>query len=245
VPIQIPPPPPQASSGCTGPGGKPRESTPMIHGPSSIGFRHQESSQGGWGSGEESPPPTQDYPTDGGQHHHSATSTIRRKSKRDRNKTTCVVTSERTGNCVSASYSHHTLPAHGGSGGKTGNNIACNKTNNKGRSKSRSPGRRGGGMDRAIVIVHHTTCAHHSRSREPSPDNLSESSLSYTQDNELMSGESGEGSDMVIPPMPPVRTSSVDHLMHADTTAPPAAWMDGPVGKKFFQSCNNMIVVFK
>ena len=230
VPIQIPPPPPQASTGCMGPGGKPRESTPMIHGPSSIGFRHQESSQGGWGSGEESPPPNQDYPTDTGQHHHSATSTIRRKSKRDRNKTTCVVTSERTGNCVSASYSHHTLP-HGGSGGKTGNNIACNKTNTKGRSKSRSPGRRGGGMDRAIVIVHHTTCAHHSRSREPSPDNLSESSLSYTQDNELMSGESGEGSDMVIPPMPPVRTSSVDHLMHADTTAPPAAWMDGPVGE--------------
>ena len=48
----------------------------------------------------------------------------------------------------------------------------------KSRSKSRSPGRE---IERAIVIVHHTTCSH---SRTASPDNLSESSISF-HENEV------------------------------------------------------------
>ena len=56
----------------------------------------------------------------------------------------------------------------------------CNNVGrrSKSRSKSRSPGRE---IERAIVIVHHTTCAH---SRTASPDNLSESSISF-HENEV------------------------------------------------------------
>ena len=177
VPIMPPIPSAQVGGAGVNIGGKPRESTPMIHGPSSIGFR-QESSQGGWGSGEESPTPPPE-PIEPQSH----TSTIRRKSKRDRNKTT-IVTSERTNNC------HNNSATQAATNSSERLNNVCNKKNsNKTRSKSRSPGRsRGssGGMDRAIVIVHHTTCTHHSgssRSRDMSPeDNVSEeSSLSLYQ----------------------------------------------------------------
>ena len=57
----------------------------------------------------------------------------------------------------------------------------------KSRSKSRSPGRE---IERAIVIVHHTTCAH---SRTASPDNLSESSISF-HENEVAFDLSPSGS---------------------------------------------------
>ena len=176
VPIMPPIPSAQVAGAGVNIGGKPRESTPMIHGPSSIGFR-QESSQGGWGSGEESPTPPPE-PIEPQSH----TSTIRRKSKRDRNKTT-IVTSERTNNC------HNSTTQAATNSSERLNNVCNKKNSNKTRSKSRSPGRsRGssGGMDRAIVIVHHTTCTHHSgssRSRDMSPeDNVSEeSSLSLYQ----------------------------------------------------------------
>ena len=62
-----------------------------------------------------------------------------------------------------------------------GNANQCNNVGgrrSKSRSKSRSPGRE---IERAIVIVHHTTCAH---SRTASPDNLSESSISF-HENEV------------------------------------------------------------
>ena len=51
----------------------------------------------------------------------------------------------------------------------------------KSRSKSRSPGRE---IDRAIVIVHHHTTCSHTRNRSASPDNLSESSISF-HENEV------------------------------------------------------------
>jgi hypothetical protein len=56
------------------------------------------------------------------------------------------------------------------------NNVSGRRS--KSRSKSRSPGRE---IERAIVIVHHTTCNH---SRTASPDNLSESSISF-HENEV------------------------------------------------------------
>ena len=109
------------------------------------------------------------------------------------------------------------------------------------RSKSRSPGSRA--IDRAIVIVHHTTCSHSSsRSRDPSPsDNLSdESSLSFHEHEVLgRGGGGGEGSgnsnnsDNIVVAAKSganlLRTSSggsIDHLTGGGT-APPPAWFDG------------------
>lgn len=68
-------------------------------------------------------------------------------------------------------------------------NERCSNSNHqntfrrsKSRSKSRSPGRE---IDRAIVIVHHhTTCSHTRLDRTASPDNLSESSISF-HENEV------------------------------------------------------------
>ena len=66
------------------------------------------------------------------------------------------------------------------------NNVTARRS--KSRSKSRSPGRE---IERAIVIVHHTTCSH---SRTASPDNLSESSISFHENEvafDLSPGGSG------------------------------------------------------
>ena len=133
--------------------------------------------------------------------------TIRRRStKRDRNKT--VVTSAVGGS--SSQANHHTSSHHG------------TLKKNKARSKSRSPGRE---LDRAIVIVHHTTCTH-SRSRGASPDNLSESSISF-HENEVISDISPNavprgGVGGVGGGCPPTTVEMTGF------PAPPV-WYDGPV----------------
>ena len=98
---------------------------------------------------------------EGGEESDTGANTIKRRSKRDRNRTGC---SER--------------------GGNSNSNHGTFYRRSKSRSKSRSPGRE---VDhRAIVIVHHTTCSHGQQrlSREGSPDNLSESSISF-HENEV------------------------------------------------------------
>lgn len=114
----------------------------------------------------------------------------RRRTKRDRNKTTVV--------------SDRCYQTHAGK-------------KNKSRSKSRSPGRE---IDRAIVIVHHTTCSHH-RSRANSPDNLSESSISF-HENEVISD---------ISPSTVPRTSEGGGGYPAPPGGYPAppVWYEGPV----------------
>ena len=84
---------------------------------------------------------------------------------------------------------------------------------NKPRSKSRSPGR---DLDRAIVIVHHTTCSH-SRSRGTSPDNLSESSISF-HENEVISDIS-----------PNTVPRGVGSGIEGTGFPAPPVWYDGPV----------------
>ena len=85
---------------------------------------------------------------------------------------------------------------------------------NKSRSKSRSPGRE---IDRAIVIVHHTTCTH-SRSRGNSPDNLSESSISF-HENEVIS-------DLSTSTVPRLE-GGVSSVSSASSVPP--AWYEGPL----------------
>ena len=80
----------------------------------------------------------------------------------------------------------------------------------KSRSKSRSPGRE---IDRAIVIVHHhTTCSHSRLDRSASPDNLSESSISF-HENEV-NFDLSPGS--VSRPLPPEN----------NVPEPPGLWYD-------------------
>ena len=84
--------------------------------------------------------------------------TVKRRAKRERN--------HRPGGpgCCDTNHQHHQA------------------RRSKSRSKSRSPGRE---IDRAIVIVHHhTTCSHSRLERTASPDNLSESSISF-HENEV------------------------------------------------------------
>ena len=84
----------------------------------------------------------------------------------------------------------------------------------KSRSKSRSPGRE---IDRAIVIVHHhTTCSHSRLDRSASPDNLSESSISF-HENEV-NFDLSPGS--VSRPLPPENI----------VPEPPGLWYDRSPG---------------
>ena len=89
--------------------------------------------------------------------HQAGEETVRRRAKRERNNRAGP------GCCDSTVNSHQ-------------------HRRSKSRSKSRSPGRE---IDRAIVIVHHhTTCSHSRLDRTASPDNLSESSISF-HENEV------------------------------------------------------------
>jgi len=129
---------------------------------------------------------------EGGEESDTGANTIKRRSKRDRNRTGC------------------------GERGGTNNSNHGTYRRSKSRSKSRSPGRE---IDRAIVIVHHTTCSHGQGrvSRAGSPDNLSESSISFHENevnfdlspgsvNRTITGQENE------PPVPE-----------------PPMWYDGPM----------------
>jgi len=130
---------------------------------------------------------------EGGEESDTGANTIKRRSKRDRNRTGCA-----------------------DRGGTNNSSHSTYYRRSKSRSKSRSPGRE---VDRAIVIVHHTTCSHGQGrvSRDGSPDNLSESSISF-HENEV---------NFDLSP------GSVNRpLLGQDTEPPvpePPLWYDGPM----------------
>ena len=128
------------------------------------------------------------------------------QTKRDRNKTATSGLVDR--NCHGGGHHHHHHPP---TATTNASNCGTGKKT-KSRSKSRSPGRE---LDRAIVIVHHTTCTHQSvRSRGNSPDNLSESSISF-HENEVISD---------IQPNPVPRPVEGGHPLPE-----PPVWYDGPM----------------
>ena len=136
----------------------------------------------GWEGGEESDP---------GQ----CSNTIKRRAKRDRDR-----------NHVRPQVNHsNNTPNH--------TPAAPGYRRSKSRSKSRSPGRE---IDRAAIVIvhHHTTCGHvsTSRPRTASPDNLSESSISF-HENEV-------NFDLSPGSRPGQEETMVD---------PPGIWYDGPV----------------
>ena len=136
----------------------------------------------GWEGGEESDP---------GQ----CSNTIKRRAKRDRDR-----------NHVRPQVNHsNNTPNH--------TSAPPGYRRSKSRSKSRSPGRE---IDRAAIVIvhHHTTCGHvsTSRPRTASPDNLSESSISF-HENEV-------NFDLSPGSRPGQEETMVD---------PPGIWYDGPV----------------
>jgi len=188
LPLPAPPPPPQQVPLPIPPPPK-----------TTLSSLRQESNQN-WGSGEESDNGV------GGTATEINADTIRRKTKRDRNKTATTTAGERV--CL-GSHHHHHHHASTGNGGTSNPAVQASncgagslgRQSNKSRSKSRSPGRE---IDRAIVIVHHTTCTHQTvRSRGASPDNLSESSISF-HENEVMSDISPNPAVPRVPEPPPV-----------------------------------------
>ena len=162
--------------------------------------------EGGWEGGEES---------DAGH----TSNTIKRRAKRDRDRNHV-----RTGNgggqqaretCQQPAVNHVS-------------NHAGYRRQSKSRSKSRSPGRE---IDRAaIVIVHHHTCAGHvsghvSRPRTASPDNLSESSISFHENEvnfDLSPGSMAHAGDQ-CEPMPD----------------PPGHWYDGHTHEQCVSVCRD------
>lgn len=131
----------------------------------------------------------------------STAGTVRRKNKRERNRTTVV---------------------------EQPNEPCCRHNRSKSRSKSRSPGRT---IDTAIVIVHHRrtnvpgTGARGSTSRVggsrgTSPDNISESSVSF-HENELGSSSKSEASG--LPPGKPAYPKSAQ-VQSVSYPCPPVAF---------------------
>ena len=124
-------------------------------------FRHQSSTGSqGWEGGEESEGPG-----------HECNNTIKRRAKRDRNHTRTLPNPKNgeAGSCTMVPVNHI--------------NHGTTFRRSKSRSKSRSPGRE---IDRAAIVIvhHHTTCGHGGQGRGASPDNLSESSISF-HENEV------------------------------------------------------------
>ena len=165
---------------------------PPVPGDRGQGIRHQTSVGSlGWEAGEES---------DTGQ----CNNTVKRRAKRDRNHARQAV------NC----HANNAAPP-----------VQNCHRRSKSRSKSRSPGRE---IDRAAIVIvhHHTTCGHVPRDRQchdrtASPDNLSESSISF-HENEVHFDLSPGSMTRPIPdpggqeepePMPD----------------PPGIWYDGPI----------------
>ena len=122
-------------------------------------FRHQSSvGSQGWEGGEESEGPGLE-----------CNNTIKRRAKRDRNHTRTLPNPKHgePGSCSMVAVNHV--------------NHTATFRRSKSRSKSRSPGRE---IDRAAIVIvhHHTSCGHGGRGG--SPDNLSESSISF-HENEV------------------------------------------------------------
>ena len=111
---------------------------------------------------------------------------------------------------VTVNHNHAPHHGHAHSGGGGGRRS-------KSRSKSRSPGReieRGGGA--AIVIVHHHTSCGHQDPRAASPDNLSESSISFHENEVNFDLSPGDRVKMTRPAEPAL-------------AEPPGLWYDGPL----------------
>ena len=109
---------------------------------------------------------------------------------------------------------HNHAPHHGHAPGHSGGGGG---RRSKSRSKSRSPGReieRGGGA--AIVIVHHHTSCGHQDPRAASPDNLSESSISFHENEVNFDLSPGDRVKMTRPAEPAL-------------AEPPGLWYDGPL----------------
>ena len=107
---------------------------------------------------------------------------------------------------VTVNHNHAPSHAHSGGGRRS-----------KSRSKSRSPGReieRGGGA--AIVIVHHHTSCGHQDPRAASPDNLSESSISFHENEVNFDLSPGDRVKMTRQAEPAL-------------AEPPGLWYDGPL----------------
>jgi len=158
------------------------------------GIRHQTSLGSlGWEGGEESDP---------GQ----SNNTVKRRVKRERNH----VRQPAAINC----HVNNTVSA-----------VQNCHRRSKSRSKSRSPGRE---IDRAAIVIvhHHTTCGHVTRDRQchdrtASPDNLSESSISFHENEVNFDLSPGSMTRPIQEPGGQVEPEPMPD--------PPGIWYDGPI----------------
>ena len=146
---------------------------------------------------------------------HVQSNTVKRRAKRDRNNTRTTGPA-RVDICTAADKSVAPVANH------------FNYKRSKSRSKSRSPGR---DIDRAAIVIvhHHTTCSHVTRDtchqRTVSPDNLSESSISFHENEvnfDLSPGSISRGLN-----------DTDGHAQCQDEPTlpePPSAWYDGVPG---------------
>ena len=156
-------------------------------------------------------------------HVQSASNTVKRRAKRDRNNTRPGPA--RVDICTAADKSVPPV-------------LQSNHFNykrSKSRSKSRSPGR---DIDRAAIVIvhHHTTCNHVARDtcnqRTVSPDNLSESSISF-HENEVNFDLSPGSVSRGINENDPHSQCQVEPTL----PDPPSAWYDGVPGHGGMDTC--------